>query len=669
MTRKISHSPVVFISNIRVKLPMGLIAGFLSAVVGMSHVGGALSETNAENRWINPDKAANSINIPTDSTSPIIAAHAPVTLSRLSWALLERMMTLPLIPRDNFSIFQNIDDLLQTGQLRSANKLLEYFNKQALNRSQNALRQLLVIKTLYLKEDYSQAIRALTQLRSQDLSLHNQTVALWLNIGSLLGIQKIHEALKMSARLKAIGDKHTTLSIYNMIWNTLRSMHPSSLNELEISVTDTYSAAWLELAKLFVLEPNISQDFSSQLLTWRRNNPEHPARAHLIPYIATQPDSTYGPHQRVALLLPMSSSFLEAASSIQDGFLLLSKEGHPSQRPLIQLYDFGDQTELVGAYYDAAVRDGSDFIIGPIGTAAVKELARRDEFPIPTLVFGTFGHPNTPILNAYQFSLAPEHDAVSLAQRAFDDGQRRAVALYPNTSQGRRIFTALQQEWEKVGGALVQSRAYDTTISDHSRILKALFHLDHSDARRTALQRTLGDTVKLKFSSRRRQDIDALFLLSNIKQARLIKPQIDFHHAHDLTVYSLNNDYTGISDPMKDLDLEGIIFGDMPWIVSQEEKMQVLRDRMSPEQSQKLGMLDRLFAMGLDAYQLIKYIPFMQNNPNFLYQGVTGKLSINKSGRVLRREEWFLMQDAKPVHLRLATLAPPPRLDGLNPNE
>jgi hypothetical protein len=57
---------------------MGLIAGFLSAVVGMSHVGGALSETNAENRWINPDKAANSINIPTDSTSPIIAAHALV---------------------------------------------------------------------------------------------------------------------------------------------------------------------------------------------------------------------------------------------------------------------------------------------------------------------------------------------------------------------------------------------------------------------------------------------------------------------------------------------------------------------------------------------------------------------------------------------------------------
>mgnify|MGYP002526406101 FL=1 len=147
----------------------------------------------------------------------------------------------------------------------------------------------------------------------------------------------------------------------------------------------------------------------------------------------------------------------------------------------------------------------------------------------------------------------------------------------------------------------------------------------------------------------------------------LIKPQIDFHHAHDLVVYGLNSNYTGAPDPVKDLDLEGIVFADMPWILNHGGSSQALRHRVPQQQSRNGTVLDRLFALGMDAYGLIHNIGEMQRNPDLAYPGMTGDLSITATGRIRRRLEWFRMHRGKPVHLRLATLPTPPRL-GLKSN-
>ena len=328
---------------------------------------------------------------------------------------------------------------------------------------------------------------------------------------------------------------------YEMVWMTLRSMPATELDQLKDAPADPYSAAWLTLANLFVSEPITSQNFNRQLASWRRRNPDHPANRYVLLHIASQANPAHRRIRQVALLLPITSSFTEAAQAIRDGFLFLSEQSDPSARPLIRIYDFGDQTGLTRAYYDAAVRDRADFIVGPVGPAAVKALAKQKEFPVPILLLGTFEPPDAIRSNAYQFSLSLEDDATGVAERAFNDGHRRVVALYPDTSQGRRIFAAWHHKWQKQGGILIQSHAYDTSVSDHSQILRALFHLDHSGARRKVLQKTLGSTAQLKFLSRRRQDIDALFLFGDNYQTRLIKPQIDFHHAHDLVVYSLNS--------------------------------------------------------------------------------------------------------------------------------
>ena len=639
-----------------------VIMGILALTIGMVEVTNAQGDPTTAETWTNPDSVIKPI-ITSPQERIFQSLAEPSTMTPwLSWLTFEQL-TSPLTPKDSHKILISVEALLHSGQLTTASNLLDSFKKISLDRSQTAMLNLLSTKTLYLKEDYRGALQSLKQVRLEDLSVHNRATALWLQIGSLLGDQKLLEAIKLSQDFEENRDDLVTKTAYTMIWDTLCSMSAPEINRLEENVSDIYSRAWLSLTKLLTLEPSPYQDFRNQLIAWGKKNPKHAANIYLSPYLMHKKEPTYESEEKIALLLPLSSPFSEAAKAIRDGFLLMSKKNQQSEGISIRIYDFGEKTELIDAYYDAAIRDQADLVVGPVGTTAVKQLAKRRAFPVPTLLFGTVDSTIQPVTNAYQFSLAAEHDAANLARRGINDGHRQVIVLYPDTNQGHRIFDEWNQVWKESGGQLIQSQAYNPEISDHSQILRELFHLDQSEARRTALQRALGDQVNLKFIARRRQDIDAVFVLADINQTRLIKPQIDFHHGHDLVVYSLNSNYTGIPEPVKDLDIEGIVFGEMPWIVNQGGNVRAFRDQISTQQSRQGFVLDRLFALGIDAYGLIKRIGPMQQAVEMSYQGVTGTLSISKSGKIIRQLEWFQIANAKPVHLRLATLPMPPRLD------
>ena len=142
-----------------------------------------------------------------------------------------------------------------------------------------------------------------------------------------------------------------------------------------------------------------------------------------------------------------------------------------------------------------------------------------------------------------------------------------------------------------------------------------------------------------------------------------MKPQIDFHHAHELPVYGLSSIYNGKPDPVKDLDLEGIVFGDMPWLLTEGGRVESLRQNLSQKEL-KIGTgMERLFALGADAFAIIDKISEMQRNPDRNYSGITGRLSVTTTGKIWRHLEWAQIKDAEPLHLRLATLPVPPRFN------
>jgi len=173
-----------------------------------------------------------------------------------------------------------------------------------------------------------------------------------------------------------------------------------------------------------------------------------------------------------------------------------------------------------------------------------------------------------------------------------------------------------------------------------------MLNLNSSEGRKSALS-VLLDT-KIKFRPRRRQDLDIVFLVSRPVTGRLIKPQINFYQAHDIPVYSTSHIYSGTRDIVNDTDLNQVTFGDMPWLLLDDKRSQMLRASVA-SQTQARGSLERLFALGMDAYLLSRVIPYLEGKPSLLLRGVSGeRLSLDKNGHIRRQLTWARFEEGVP---------------------
>jgi hypothetical protein len=153
-----------------------------------------------------------------------------------------------------------------------------------------------------------------------------------------------------------------------------------------------------------------------------------------------------------------------------------------------------------------------------------------------------------------------------------------------------------------------------------------------SNHRKSILQQVIKEQVR--FEARRRQDVDMVFIAANSRQARLIKPQLKFHHAQDLPVYATSHISASNGNPDDDRDLNEILFVDIPWMLdssSSPDHKQV--SRLWPDSSQRFS---RLFALGIDAYRMIPSLRRLMINPTESIRHNTGQLSVDKNGRVKR---------------------------------
>ena len=139
-----------------------------------------------------------------------------------------------------------------------------------------------------------------------------------------------------------------------------------------------------------------------------------------------------------------------------------------------------------------------------------------------------------------------------------------------------------------------------------------------------------------------RQDIDAIYLLADPIQTRMLKPFVDVSvnpNAPRLPIYASSRSYSSGGDANDLRDLNGLTFTETPWLLNEQHSLQV-RDQylqLFPEQDETL---QRLFAMGYDAYQLIGSLKQQQQLPTLSYPGFTGRLTVNQDGSINRQLSW-----------------------------
>ncbi|MCP4040689.1 MAG: penicillin-binding protein activator, partial [Gammaproteobacteria bacterium] len=382
----------------------------------------------------------------------------------------------------------------------------------------------------------------------------------------------------------------------------------------------------------------------------------HPANLSIIPTLLDSSRFEITSPEHIALLLPQEGSFARASAAIRDGFVGAWYHGgtlEDEYHPVISIYNATPST--IHSIYQDALEAGAEFIVGPLDKESVTILADYESLDIPTLALNyadtSFSDPSWKLPEGfYQFGLSPEGEARQVAEKAWLDGHTRAIVIYPHSPWGERVSSAFNQAWQELDGTVIDTRAFAKGGQGIAAAIADLLNVDASKARALKLKRFLKQD--LKYEPRRRSDVDFVFMAAFPKQARQIRPQLMFHHASDLPVYATSHIYPGTSNPREDRDLNGVMFADMPWILKPKDTAAELQKQIKTNWPEAVTTYNRLFALGVDAYQLVPYLRRMRGNRYASFSGVTGRLLLDERNLVQRELQWAKFRGGKALPVR-----------------
>ncbi len=445
-----------------------------------------------------------------------------------------------------------------------------------------------------------------------------------------------------------VDDPQKKLDNQYRIWEQLSTLTDQALGELRVSPPPDPLSGWMELLQLTRESHGDRRAWMERLTDWRNRYPAHAAENALLPDLLGQVQQLTARPQHIAVLLPFSGRAGESAAALRDGMLAAWYEEQPVGTTL-RFYDTGGDAMLLWSVYQQAVEDGAEFVIGPLLKDAISQLAQSGLLPVPVMALNQIGGEIDHTLPLYQFGLSPEDEARQAAQRVAADGHQFVAAIIPDSPWGERVFDAFADAFADLGGEVLETGRYPPQTADFKQAIERTLNLDGSKNRHLALGRLLGQ--KLNYEPRRRKDVEALFILGFPRQARQLRPQLRFHHAGDLPVYSTSHVFSASSDPGLDRDMDGLMFNDIPWVLDESGRWAEKRRALAAIWPVRSKRFQRLFALGYDAWQITPWLGTL-NMPGFAnYPGATGILTLDEQKRLHRTLEWAQFRRGVPRSL------------------
>lgn len=522
-----------------------------------------------------------------------------------------------------FERLLNADALLQAGDIDAAQKQLDLLRQAELSPEQRGKYTVLAAQIDLSMGDAEQALYRLKTVRpllleEADRISYYRSLAFGYSLtGNVL--QAVSSRIRLGNLLREPKQQQDNV---RAIVETL-----ASLPDDEAAVAPELSAelqGWMALAKILKLSRQTGTDSAAAINQWRADYPGHAANAEFLQAYLTSPptvtpaDSASG-HEplapvaipAIAVLLPTSGPYAPAGKAIKEGMLAAYRAeivGGATAVPL-KFYDSGQ--EDVVQLYRQAVTDGAKHVVGPLVKEQIETLAANAELSVPVLALNHVD--NLQHDNLYQFGLSPIDEAQAVARKARRDGKQRVLILVPNTGQGQRVGNYLTAAWQAQGGTVAGMQSYDPRLHDIGAVLERLLEtVNHPGAP---------------------QGVEALLLSANADAARELAVQLKYRQAGGFTVYAMPTIYSGRPDPGKDAELGAFDFCDIPWLFDNYYQGPVSRASLQSHLQGLPDGLDRLAALGVDAYYLLSLLPQLAVQP---YAGATGKLGLNAENRVTR---------------------------------
>jgi uncharacterized protein len=399
--------------------------------------------------------------------------------------------------------------------------------------------------------------------------------------------------------------------------------------------TDPVVVGWLELGPVAVEVERNPARAAAALDAWRRQFPQHPANLSVLATAQTQIAVATEYPSQIALLLPLSGRSEAFGVAVRDGFIAAYLQQNAASRPHLKIYDVA--AESVGGAYNRAVADGAGFVVGPLFKDEVAAVAPVSGGRTPVLALNFLSDAAAAPRNFYQFALLPEDEARMVARRAVADGRVNGVVIAPSGEWGTRVAAAFAEELKSLGGNVLDTGRYDSGQVDFSDVIKSVMQLKVTKVEK-------GEKPE---PPTHRSDAAFIFVAaSTAGTARLILPQLKYNYSGDVPVYGTSDSFE--PNPIANSDLEGLLFPDMPWMISNDPVTAQIRDGVRAAWPARTARRDRLYAFGFDAYRLVPSLRSGNPAASSDIAGVSGKLHLDQQNKIRRDLEWAQIKSGVP---------------------
>ncbi len=389
----------------------------------------------------------------------------------------------------------------------------------------------------------------------------------------------------------------------NKIWELLRKANSQMLARIKVRSGERSLAGWLSLIKLY--NKNLSQPtvLPQVINGWKSRYPSHSA-ALLLPTELTSITSFQKTQfNNITLLLPLSGNLKFLGDIIQQGF----NDARASDSfTTVNILD--SNSASLEQLVLQAKGSGAQAIIGPLLKPKVDEmLSTSDIRGLSILTLNATNKSNARAKVCY-YGLAPEAEAHSAANKIYQDRISQVAVVAPNNDFGRRSADAFSERWRKLTNN-------DVVVQYYNQAVNIVDKLQNARSK-------------------------ALYFLGNSEQLLEAKEALDGSSlAGKFTIYTSSRSNSPNSDVDFNTTMEGIKFSEIPLLAKQQglgEQFNKARDFANDDYS-----MMRLYAMGADAWLLIKNFNELSQIPGFSLSGLTGELKSSVGCHIEREMPWL----------------------------
>jgi outer membrane PBP1 activator LpoA protein len=491
-------------------------------------------------------------------------------------------------------------------------------SQQTLSAQETNLLTLTQAKLLFFDGDSAAALSETNRINSDAaLEQADNDFLVQLNLlkaDILLSLGKpLDAAKKRNSVDHFIEDQQLRVENQQALWQDLALLTRDEVKHAQQTENNKTLQQWLELSLLAHYSELPLDKQIEQINLWQKQHATHPG-ALVPPFEISATRIAIRKRPKViAVLLPFEDKYQHIGNAIRDG--IMTAYYNSNYRPKIVFYSLAPDQDLLPIYNDLQ-HDGAELIIGPLFSEQLESLYQYTKLQSTTIALNKTDNNEKPE-GLYEFSLSQDDEINSIVKLAKSRGHQQAVILAQDSSWANKASEHFQQQWQAQGGSVLASANFENN-KEQSTVIQQAFDIKASKDRINKVKWAIG---QVEAEPRRRKDIDMILILSKPTLAASLRPLLSFHYANDIDLFATSSLYRGYPNTRIDNDFNNIQFTDLPLIIEPSQPV---------SSSYQQSPLIRMYAFGIDAFQLSERIHLMQQLPSIKLYGATGALALNK---------------------------------------